>query len=108
MAKQKNEAQSSQRPGRYVTASMPIGELQGKGKKRKPGPHAGAPCIAFKDGKDCGTIIAHSNRGDVQFCRPCQRRLRTVALDRGWDMNDLAAVSERLRQQAGLKRESAA
>ncbi|MDQ7814398.1 MAG: hypothetical protein RDU25_01145 [Patescibacteria group bacterium] len=108
MAQERNRAQSSQRPGNVVKASFPIGDLLGDGRKSKPGLHAGSKCIAFKDGKDCGAVIAESNHSEVPICRPCQQRLRDVAIGRGWDINDLVAISQRLRRENGLKRESAA
>lgn len=108
MAQQRNQAQSSQRPGHYVTASLAISELQGKSKKHEPGPYAGARCIAFKNGKDCGAIIAESNHGGEPICRPRRRRLLDIAMDRGWSTEKLVDVSENLRKLAGLKRESAA
>jgi len=108
MAQQRNQAQSSQRPGHYVTVTLAISELQDKGRKRVPGPHAGSKCIAFRDGKDCGAIIAESNDCAEPICRPCRRRLLKDAMDRGWNIANLVDVSERLRKLAGLKRESAA
>lgn len=108
MATPGNKVQSTQRPGNYPKSSQHISEMQGDGKVVKRGPHAGKRCIAYKDGKECGARISESNTCPEPICRPCQQRLREVAMDHGMSIENLAKVSDYLRRMADLKRESAA